>query len=37
MDPHQLKAMCRRWLLEQWSQGSYAVAEELLAEDIIDH
>ena len=36
MDPGQLEAMCERWLLEEWSEGNYAVAEELIAEDLID-
>jgi predicted ester cyclase len=29
--------MYRRWLLEEWGQGNYAVTEELLAEDLVDH
>jgi predicted ester cyclase len=37
MDPEHLKTMYRRWLLEEWGQGNYAVAEELIAEDLIDH
>ncbi len=37
MNSDQLKAMYRRWLLEEWSEGNYAVAEELIAEDLIDH
>lgn len=36
MNSDQLKAMYRRWLLQEWSEGNYAVAEELIAEDLID-
>ena len=27
----------RRWLFEVWGAGDYAVADQLLAEDLIDH
>ena len=37
MDPDGLKAMYRRWLLEEWGKGKHAVAEELIAEDLVDH
>lgn len=29
--------MYKRWLFEVWDGGDYAVADELLAEDLIDH
>ena len=29
--------MYRRWLLEVWDQGHYSVADELIAEDLVDH
>jgi steroid delta-isomerase-like uncharacterized protein len=32
-----LEAMYRRWLEEVWGRGNYAVAEELIAEDLLDH
>jgi hypothetical protein len=31
MDADQLQAMYRRWLLEEWGAGDYAIAEELVA------
>ena len=37
MDAEALKAMYRRWLLEVWGQGHYSVADELIAEDLVDH
>ncbi|HUJ07175.1 MAG TPA: ester cyclase [Streptosporangiaceae bacterium] len=37
MDPDKLKAMYLRWLSEEWGQGDYSVADELIAEDLIDH
>ena len=37
MDPEQLKKMYLRWLSEEWGQGDYAVAEELIADDLVDH
>jgi hypothetical protein len=37
VDPDGLKAMYRRWLLEEWGKGNYDVAEELIAEDLVDH
>lgn len=37
MDADALKAMYRRWLLEVWGQGNYSVADELIAEDLVDH
>ncbi len=32
-----LVEMHRRWLFEVWGAGDFAVADELLAEDLIDH
>jgi steroid delta-isomerase-like uncharacterized protein len=32
-----LVEMYRRWLAEVWGKGDYAVAEQLLAEDLLDH
>jgi hypothetical protein len=29
--------MYTRWLLEVWGAGDFALANELLAEDLIDH
>ncbi len=37
MDPGKLKAMYLRWLIELWGQGDYALAGELIAEDLVDH
>ena len=37
MDADALKAMYRRWLLEEWGAGDYSVAEELIADDLLDH
>jgi predicted ester cyclase len=37
VDPGELKAMYRRWLLQEWGEGDYSVAEEVLAEDLLDH
>lgn len=37
MDADALKAMYRRWLLEEWGAGDYSVAEELIADDLVDH
>ena len=37
MDPERLKVMYRRWLLEEWGQGNYAVAADVIAEDLVDH
>jgi predicted ester cyclase len=37
VDADALKAMYRRWLLEEWGAGDYSVAEELIAEDLVDH
>jgi predicted ester cyclase len=37
MNPEEMKKMYRRWLLEEWGEGNYAVAEELVAEDLVDH
>jgi len=37
VDGEHLKDMYRRWLLELWGGSDYALASELLAEDMIDH
>jgi predicted ester cyclase len=37
MGAEGLKALYRRWLLEYWGGGDFAVAAEVLAEDLIDH
>jgi predicted ester cyclase len=37
VDADALKAMYRRWLLEEWGAGDYSVAEELIADDLVDH
>jgi hypothetical protein len=37
MGADENKAMYRRWLDEIWGAGNYAVAHELLAEDLVDH
>jgi predicted ester cyclase len=37
MDAEQLTSMYRRWLTEVWGEGRFEVAEELLAEDLVDH
>jgi hypothetical protein len=37
MDPEQLKGMYRRWLVEEWGEGKYEVATELIADDLVDH
>jgi hypothetical protein len=31
------KAMYRRWLLEVWGAGRYAIVDELLHVDLVDH
>jgi hypothetical protein len=37
VDADSLKAMYRRWLLEVWGAGRYAIAVELLHVDLVDH
>jgi predicted ester cyclase len=37
VDAEALKEMYRRWLLEVWGRGNYSVADEVLAEDLVDH
>jgi predicted ester cyclase len=37
VDAEALNAMYRRWLLEVWGQGNYSVADEVIAEDLVDH
>jgi predicted ester cyclase len=37
VDADRLKAMYRRWLLEVWGAGRYAIADELLHIDLVDH
>lgn len=37
MSADDLTSMYRRWLLEAWGECDEGVAEELLAEDLVDH
>jgi predicted ester cyclase len=37
MDTAQLESMYQRWLSEVWGQGRTEVADELIADDLIDH
>jgi predicted ester cyclase len=37
MNASQLEAMYRRWLSEVWGEGRTDVAQELVADDLIDH
>lgn len=37
MDADTNKALYRRWLTEIWTAGNYAMADEILAEDLRDH
>ena len=37
MGAEELKQLYRRWLLEVWGDGDVKAAEEILAEDLLDH
>jgi len=37
MTADQNVALYRRWLEEIWNNANYSVADEVLAEDLLDH
>ena len=37
MDAAELESKYRRWLAEVWGQGRTDVAQELMADDLVDH